>query len=268
MTRPTPSEASPDEQNEASSDQACHEDFGDEDVCDDEGVSLEELSRTYAEMLGQPAEAQSAEAPSADDRSDSDDIPAQADLSAPEEADDLSVEGQCPVTPQSILEAVLFVGRPDGGAISATEIASLMRGVETSEIQGLVDALNAEYQRSTSALRIVELGSGYKMQLCDDLSFIVDRFHGRMRDFRLNQDSVDCLALVAYQPGISREQLDEQRGRSSGSVLNQLVRRQLLEMRREGEGKQPTRRYFPTDRLLSLTGLASLEDLPQVEEHE
>ncbi len=71
--------------------------------------------------------------------------------------------------------------------------------------------------------------------------------------------------MIAYQPGISREQLEEQRGQPSGPVLSQLVRRQLIEVRREGQ-KQRQLHYYPTDKLLQLIGLGTLEDLPQVEE--
>ena len=39
-------------------------------------------------------------------------------------------------------------------------------------------------------------------------------------------------------------------------------------MRREGTGKKLSPHYYPTERLLQLAGLASLEDLPQVEEWE
>jgi segregation and condensation protein B len=113
---------------------------------------------------------------------------------------------------------------------------------------------------------IVPAGAGYRMQLAEDLSGIKDRFYGRVRDIRLNQAAIDCLALVSYQPGISRTKLEEQRGQPSGAILNQLVRRQLLEMRREGPGKQAGPHYYPTERLLQLAGLASLEDLPQAEE--
>lgn len=231
-------------------------DNGDEVLDENEGVSLEELSQTYANLLRPEASV----------------IEGQPDDGAEEaelelfEADESEVDDSAafPATPMSILEAVLLVGHPDNCPITADEIASLMRGVTTKEVEQLVADLNDSYQRSNRAMRVVESGVGYRMQLAEDLKFITDRFYGRIREVRLNQASIDCLALVSYQPGVSRQQLEEQRGQPSGSVLNQLVRRQLLEIRREG--KELTARYYPTERLLKLTGLASLEDLPQVEE--
>ncbi len=178
---------------------------------------------------------------------------------------------QSPLTPQSIVEAVLFVGRPDGGTIAAAEIAALMRGVSESEVIEHVSQLNVIYAESARATRIISSGSGYRLQLADDLNFIRDRFYGRVRQVKLNQSAIDCLALIAYQPGITRQTLEEQRGQASGSVLNQLVRRQLVDMRREPEDKTPNSsklvsRYYPTERLFELAGIESLEDLPQTED--
>lgn len=171
-----------------------------------------------------------------------------------------------PISPIAIIEAVLLVGRPDGGAISATEIAALMRGVSEQEVDQLIIELNEEYQSQSSAMRVRLVGGAYKLDLADDLAYVRERFLGPARSIRLNQPAIDCLALVAYQPGVTRELLDQQRGQPSGAILNQLVRRELLEMRREKQGKSAQAKYYPTQRMLELVGLASLEDLPTVEE--
>ena len=168
----------------------------------------------------------------------------------------------------SILESILFVGRPDNGTISAAEIAGLMRGVREAEVEELVQELNDLYEQTGRAIRISQLGSGYKAELARDLNHVKDQFYGRARDVRLNQAAIDCLALIAYQPGISRDKLEEQRGQPCGSVLNQLVRRELLEIRRVGKGKEATTEYYTTQRLLELAGLDSLEDLPHAEDWE
>lgn len=225
------------------------EDAEESDQEGDEELTLEQLSASYANVLQvAPVDSDSSELP--------------ADVQPVAELDNES----CPTTPQSIIEALLFVGRSDSGEIAGREIASLMRGVDEAEVDRLVSELNSTYQRNGHALHIARVGSGYKVVLAEELGYIRDRFYGRVRDIKLNQAAIDCLALVAYQPGIGRKELDDQRGQSSGSVLNQLVRRELLEVRREGKGKTAETHYFPTDKMLHLAGLASLDDLPQVED--
>ena len=73
---------------------------------------------------------------------------------------------------------------------------------------------------------------------------------------------------MAYQPGITAQKVQDQRGRESGPLLNQLVRRQLLRMERikPPEGGRAIPHYHPTERFLFLFGLETLEDLPQVDE--
>lgn len=236
-------------------------DAAEHDEFEEEGFSLEELSQTYAKL--QPANSGTTEefSVTAGDGSaeELDLFPANDELEP--ESDE-----HCPVTPRSIIEAVLMVGRPDSKPITAAEIAGLMRGVDESEVASTIADINQIYATSGRAFWIAEVGNGYRLQLFDDLQFISDRFYGRVREVRLNQTAIDCLALVLYQPGITRDTIDEQRGQPSSGMLNQLVRRQLLEMRREGANGHLTPHYYPTDRLLQLSGLASLEDLPQVEE--
>lgn len=228
---------------------------------DEQGLSLEELSQTYAQLLNKgavpepgPRELNSVQAA----------VEAESGSFDPLD-EELAESDACPVTPTSVLESVLFVGRPDNSPISGDEIASLMRGVKPAEIEAHVAELNQVYTDTGRAIRIATIGNGYRMQLADDLQCIRDRFYGPVREIRLTQAAIDCLALIAYQPGISREQLEDQRGQPSGPVLSQLVRRQLIEVRREGQqGRQL--HYYPTDKLLQLIGLGTLEDLPQVEE--
>jgi segregation and condensation protein B len=238
------------------------QELDDEQELDEEqGLSLEELSQTYAQLLNK------GEAPNEADESEAD---AGESATGDDEFDPLAEElvesDTCPVTPLSIVEAVLFVGRPDNSPIGADELAGLMRGVRVEEIEDLVAQLNQTYEATGRAMRIEAVGNGYRVQLADDLQVVRDRFYGPVREVRLNQAAIDCLALIAYQPGISRDKLEEQRGQPSGSVLNQLVRRQLIEMKREGEKQNRQVCYYPTDKLTQLIGLSALEDLPQVEE--
>lgn len=227
---------------------------------DEQGLSLEELSQSYAHLINKDASAPGIVADST--------LLSAAEAESKQfdaEEQDRADSDACPVTPMSVLEAVLFVGRPDNSPISADEIAGLMRGVKPAEIEGYAAELNQIYANTNRAIRVAMIGNGFRMQIDDDLQSIRDRFYGPIRETRLNQAAIDCLALVAYQPGISREQLEDQRGQASGPVLSQLVRRQLIEVKREGQ-KQKQLHYYPTDKLLQLIGLGTLDDLPQVED--
>jgi segregation and condensation protein B len=245
---------------------APQEGSGGEVVEEEVGLSLEELGQTYAQLLGQGAVPyQSPEEASPE--------PSETTVDFDPIADELIENDQCPITPLSILEAILFVGRPDSAPIEADLIAGMMRGVRSAEIQQLVDELNEIYASEGHVLRIVASGEGFRMQLAEEFAAIGDRFYGSVREIKLTQAAIDCLAIIAYRPGITREEVEQQRGQPSGGILNQLVRRQLVEIRREEirreDGKKERlRRYFPTQRMLKLAGIDSLDELPLAEDFE
>ena len=176
-------------------------------------------------------------------------------------------EEETGVNPQMIVEAALFVGHPENIPLTAAQIAGTMRGVSAAEVERCVSQLNEEYRSGGHPLEIQQRGRGYSLGLQASFRDLKNQFYGKVRETRLNQGAIDCLALVAYQPGITLAELARQRGKDPSSTINQLVRRELVLMRREvrGEGKKVAT-YYPAPRLLQVLGLQSLEDLPVVDE--
>ncbi len=172
------------------------------------------------------------------------------------------------VTPETIIEGALFVGNSDGKPLTEHRLASLMRDVTPEEVIEMIEHLNQSYREHDQALRIVGDDNGYRMTVAPEVESVRRSFLGKVREAKLSQTAIEVLALVAYQPGITLQKVQDQRGRESGSLLNQLVRRQLLRLERtKGEGGGRTEpHYYPTERFLYLFGLDSLDDLPQVEE--
>lgn len=219
-------------------------------------MSLEQLSGALAGLFGLGDEAEEAsERGEADEQGLADDA-----LGLPEESEDAAG-----ISPKSILEAMLFVGRPDNQPLSSTQAAALMRGVEPAEVDELVEELNADYQAHDRPYEIISAGAGYRMALREPFHAVRDRLYGRTRQAKLSQAAVEVLAIVAYNQPVTAEALSKLRGTPSGAILSQLVRRQLLRLEREAQ-RPRTPRYFTTDRFLQLFGLKGLEDLPQSQE--
>jgi segregation and condensation protein B len=255
------------------------------DEGEDSGISLEELGQTYAALLSKGADPYSEageEAPSdqtqleevlaksSHDESDQErretasglpSAPTQAPLRRVVDGDD---DRACEITPRTILEAILFVGHPQSEPLSSQQIAGLMRGVATDEVDELVRELNEAYAAEHAPYRIQSHGAGYLLELREEFAPLRDKFYGRIKEVRLTQGAIDVLAIVAYNQPITLQEIDRVRGRASGGVLSQLVRRDILAYERaEQTGAKPT--YRTTDRFLDLYGLDSLDDLPQVD---
>lgn len=170
-----------------------------------------------------------------------------------------------PLRPDSILEAVLFLGTAQNQAIGIQKLVDLFRNLSSDEIDQCVDDLNQTYRDDQRAFEIVKEGSGYRMQLASELNIVRDRFYSKQKETQLNQSAIDCLSLVAYQPGITREKLEHQWNQPAASMLSMLVRKGLIRI--EKSDTQPTEnRYYTTDRFLEIIGLGSLDDLPHTED--
>lgn len=229
-----------------------------------QGISLDELAAAFAQVMGTEPRAASAAAPSrlpesAENGSAAANSPdALAKTSEPR-------EDSCPISPRTILEAMLFVGDRDNRPLTPRRAAELMRDVAVEEIPPLVEELNRSYEARGAPYEIIGEGDGYRLAIRDELRSLRDRFHGRVREARLSQAAVDVLALVAYEQPVTGEKISRLRGRPSSHIVAHLVRRGLLRVERPASDRR-TPHYSTTERFLRLFNLESLDDLPRSED--
>ncbi|TWT89032.1 hypothetical protein Mal64_25230 [Pseudobythopirellula maris] len=212
-------------------------------------LSIGRLTAAFAHMLGAP----SASAP---------DPSSGASPGSPAGADE-SFDG---VSPRSIVEGLLFVGRDDGEPLSGARLASTMRDVSPDEVSQAVDELNARYERDGSPLTIEQTGAGYRLGLRAEHARLESRFQNRVKSARLSPESLEVLALVAYRQPITTAQIEAARGAPSASLLGRLVRRELVVGRRAEGAPAAETEYSTTDRFLRVFRMQGLGDLPRIAE--
>lgn len=225
---------------------------------EDEGYSLEELGNAYAQAAGVSSAAisPSVATPSGTDSNEalpSEDIP----LEAPEVVESDGI----PVTTDTVLEAALFLGNHENHPIEVDRLIGLFRNVTVEELDECVQRLNRKYQQDNRAMVILKERGGYRMTLSTDMEVVRERFYGKVKETQLTQASIDCLAIIAYQPGSTREEIDQLWEQPSLGTLNLLVRKGLVRV----EKKENKSCYFTTDRFLDVIGLDTLDDLPREE---
>ncbi len=174
---------------------------------------------------------------------------------------------RCEINSRTVVEAMLFVGRPDNGPLSARELAAVMRGVSPGEIEAAVRELNSTYDADGTPYWIEQTGGGYRLLLRDEFQRMRDKLYGRVKEARLSPAVLEVLSVLAYNQPATADQLSELRGAPSGAALSTLVRRRLAKLERTGKaGSSP--QYSTTERFLKLFGLENLEALPRAEELE
>ena len=115
---------------------------------------------------------------------------------------------------------------------------------------------------STLCLR---LAGRWRFQTADDLAFLMTEEREEPR--RLSKAAQETLAIVAYHQPVTRAEIEQVRGvQASKGTLDVLLELGLVRMR--GRRRSPGRpiTYGTTDAFLEHFGLASLTDLPGVQE--
>jgi len=227
----------------------------DEDFDDEPEFSLTQLSEAYAEVI----EAQTGKRPTID-------VPVEPDNASEGEQSEVSQEiddnSHCQISPESIVEAILFVGAPKDVKLNGQKIAAVLRDVSPKEVTKIVRELNAKYEKENTAYRIKSDDGVFDLVLAKDLTDFQLEYFGRNRQVRLTQAAIEVMAVVAYNQPITRDQVDKLRNKPSGGVLNQLIKRQLIGV--EPGAENPKVKYYSTtDRFLDFFQLDCVADLPQ-----
>jgi segregation and condensation protein B len=157
-----------------------------------------------------------------------------------------------------IVEALLFAA--DGPLEPATIQAHLPGGLNAAE---LLDQLVEDYR--ARGVRLERRGNRYALRTAPDLAPYLEREQIQSR--RLSRAALETLAIIAYHQPITRAELEEMRGVSvSKGTLDLLLETGWVQPkgRRDTPGRPVT--WVTTPALLDHFDLASLDDLPRIEE--
>jgi segregation and condensation protein B len=160
------------------------------------------------------------------------------------------------LTPPQALEALLFAS---GEPLERKEAAKLL-GIKESELQKVADALIVELKGRGVVL--VETEHELELRTSGEASEFVKKLRESELSRDLGKGSLETLAVIAYQGGATRGQIDWVRGVNSTASLRTLQLRGLVEGR-EDERDRRRQRYSLTTEALAHLGIAHANDLPR-----
>jgi segregation and condensation protein B len=126
--------------------------------------------------------------------------------------------------------------------------------------------LRAEFQRERRGFQLVELASGWVMQSAPEVAPWVAKFANRDVSHRLSSAALESLAIIAYRQPVSRAQITALRGVNVDGVVRLLEQRGYIEELGRAPGPGQPILYGTTELFLDRMGLATLNDLPPIEE--
>jgi segregation and condensation protein B len=160
------------------------------------------------------------------------------------------------------LEAMLTVALEP---ISAEELADVV-DADAATVSQALSELRAEFLEDRRGFQVVELASGWVMQSSPDVAAWVTKFANRDVSHRLSSAALESLAIIAYRQPVSRAQITALRGVNVDGVVRLLEQRGYIEEQGRAPGPGQPILYGTTELFLDRMGLASLTELPPIEE--
>jgi len=160
------------------------------------------------------------------------------------------------------LEAMLTVALEP---ISAEELADVAEA-DAAEVTATLRTLRAQFADEKRGFQLAELASGWVMQSAPEVAEWVSRFANRDVSHRLSSAALETLAIIAYRQPISRAQITALRGVNVDGVVRLLEQRGYIEEVGRAQGPGQSILYGSTELFLDRLGLASLDELPPIED--
>ena len=161
---------------------------------------------------------------------------------------------------KAIIEAILFaVGRK-------VSVKELMMALELSEqeIISMVENMKIEYKEKERGIEIISIEDGY--QLCTKKEYYewIYPLIDKRNKPKLSQAALETLAIIAYNPKITRAEIESIRGVNSDATIYKLLEHHLItDVGKMDAPGRPTM-YATTDEFLRIFGYQNLEELPDL----
>jgi segregation and condensation protein B len=171
-------------------------------------------------------------------------------------------EGLQPDQLPAAIEAMLFV---TDEPLSAVTIARALE-IETAEATEALSQLQQQLERDGRGIQLYEVAGGWRLFTHPAYHEILEQYVMSWDTRKLSSAALEVLAIVAYTQPTTRAQIVAIRGVTSDAPLNTLIERGYL--REAGTVDAPGNPilYATTKSFLERYGLASVKDLPPLEE--
>ena len=163
------------------------------------------------------------------------------------------------ITPPAAVHALLFAS---GEPLEKKRLAALL-GITPAELQIALDALSNSL--SGTGVAVIETATEAELRTAPEAAALVKNLRESELSRDLGKASLETLAVIAYQEGATRGEIDWVRGVNSSASLRTLLLRGLIEGREDERDKRRIRYSITTEALAHL-GIARAEDLPRAEE--
>ena len=161
---------------------------------------------------------------------------------------------------KSIIEAILFsAGRP----VTQNELM-LNLELPKEDIEKIVESMKEEYSNNNRGIELINVENSYQLCTKKDLyEYIYPVIDKRVKP-NLSNASLETLSIIAYNPRISRAEIEAIRGVNVDGCIYKLLEYGLIEEAGKLDLPGKPMSYKTTADFLRMFGYGSLNDLPEL----
>ena len=159
---------------------------------------------------------------------------------------------------KSIIEAILFAA----GRIVETKELMMITELPREDIEKIIYDMNND--NKNRGLEIIKVEDGYQLTTKKEYyDYIYPLFDNRTKP-TISNAALETLSIIAYNPKITRAQIEAIRGVGSDGTIYKLLEYNLIEEsgKLDAPGRPTT--YVTTEKFLKMFGLTNLEELPEL----
>ena len=161
---------------------------------------------------------------------------------------------------KSIIESILFSA---GRIVETKELMAILE-LSNEDIDTIIQSMKVEFDEQNRGIEIIKIDNGY--QLCsrkEYYDYIYPIFDNRAKP-NLSAAAIETLSIIAYNPKITRAEIEQIRGVNSDGTIYKLLEYNLIEEvgRLDAPGR-PTI-YSTTKEFLKMFGISNLDELPEL----
>ena len=161
---------------------------------------------------------------------------------------------------KAIIEAILFAS---GRIVKINELMSILE-LGADEIILILNEMQRDYEEEDRGIEIIKVDEGYQLTTKKEMyEYLYPIFDKRSKP-NLSNAAMETLSIIAYNPKITRAEIDAIRGVNSDGTIYKLLEFNLIE--NVGKADLPGRpsMYEVTTNFMKMFGLTSLEELPEL----
>lgn len=161
---------------------------------------------------------------------------------------------------KSIIEAILFAaGRP----VNQKDLVLALELPE-DDIDSIIENMQEEYRNENRGIEIIKIEDSYQLCTKKELYEYIYPVLDKRTKPNLSNAAMETLAIVAYNPKITRAEIEAIRGVSADACVYKLLEYGLIEEAGKIDLPGKPMSYKTTNDFLRMFGYTSLEDLPEL----